>query len=161
MELAVFVRFHALPGRGDALALAIAEVVRRSREEPGCLTISGFHSIQDPDLYWIHSRWRDEAAFDLHAGLVHTVRFIATASALIDHPFQVSRSMAMSEGPRAGTDAAAFAAQHETDLVAFALERLEAVGATPSPSQVIEVVDNLKILQGHARATLAAAETDR
>ena len=31
-------------------------------------------STREPRLYYIHSRWRDEAAFDTHAGLAHTVR---------------------------------------------------------------------------------------
>jgi quinol monooxygenase YgiN len=31
-----------------------------------------FRSIRDPRLFYIHSRWVDEAAFDTHAGLPHT-----------------------------------------------------------------------------------------
>src|SRR3989442_13231275 len=49
-------------------------------------------STRDPRLFYIHSRWVDEAAFDHHAGLPHTVRFIERVQALIDHPLDVTRT---------------------------------------------------------------------
>src|SRR4029077_8800577 len=62
-----------------------------SREEPGCLSIHAFRSTRDPRLFYIHSRWTDEAAFESHAGMPHTVRFIERVTPLIDHPFDVNR----------------------------------------------------------------------
>jgi quinol monooxygenase YgiN len=41
---------------------------------------------------YIHSRWTDEAAFDIHAGLPHTARFLARVQPLIDHPLDVTRA---------------------------------------------------------------------
>jgi quinol monooxygenase YgiN len=92
MELFIFARFHALPGNAVALAKAIAEVIAPTRREPGCLSIDAFRSTQDTDLFWIHSRWADELSFDTHAGLEHTVAFLAAAALLIDHPLDVSRT---------------------------------------------------------------------
>ncbi len=40
--------------------------------------------------FYIHSRWRDMAAFERHAGLPHTVRFVASVEPLIDHPLTVT-----------------------------------------------------------------------
>lgn len=40
--------------------------------------------------FYVHSRWRDSAAFDLHASLPHTVRFVSAVETLIDHPLSVS-----------------------------------------------------------------------
>jgi quinol monooxygenase YgiN len=37
-------------------------------------------------------RYRDEAAFELHATLSHTVRFIERVRDLIDNPLEVDRS---------------------------------------------------------------------
>src|SRR5213076_3051244 len=91
-ELFVFARFHAHPGREDALAAALHEVVAATREETGNLAIAAFRSVRDPRLFYIHSRWVDEAAFDHHAGLPHTVRFIERVQALIDHPLDVTRA---------------------------------------------------------------------
>ena len=39
------------------------------REEAGCLGIHGFRSTHDPRLFYIHSRWSSEQAFDTHATL--------------------------------------------------------------------------------------------
>jgi quinol monooxygenase YgiN len=48
--------------------------------------------VRDPQLFYIHSRWKDEAAFEVHAGLPHTVRFLARVQPLIDHPLDVTRT---------------------------------------------------------------------
>jgi quinol monooxygenase YgiN len=94
-ELAVFARFHARPGQAGAVAAALAAVVPPTRAEAGCLAIHAFAARRDPDLFFIHSRWTDEAAFDAHAALAHTVRFLATVAPLIDHPLDVQRTRAL------------------------------------------------------------------
>jgi quinol monooxygenase YgiN len=95
MELVIFARFHARPGQEDVLVRALRDVVPPSRAEPGCLAISAYRSVRDPLLFWIHSRWVDEAAFDRHAELPHTTRFIAEAEKLIDHPLDITRATAL------------------------------------------------------------------
>lgn len=92
MELFIFARFHAKAGNESKLEGALRAVVPPTREEPGCKGISAFRSTRDPRLFYIHSRWLDEAAFDNHASLPHTVRFIATVEPLIDHPLDVNRA---------------------------------------------------------------------
>ena len=91
-ELFIFGRFHARAGEEAAVEQAIREVVGPTRAEPGCLGIHGFRSTREPRLFYIHSRWVDEAAFDRHAELPHTVRFIERVQALIDHPLDVTRA---------------------------------------------------------------------
>jgi quinol monooxygenase YgiN len=92
MELFIFARFHARPGNETAVAEAILEGIVPTREEPGCLSVHAFRSIRDPQLFFIHSRWKDEAAFEIHAGLPHTVRLLERVEPLIDHPLDVSRT---------------------------------------------------------------------
>jgi quinol monooxygenase YgiN len=92
MELFIFARFHARQGQDAAVAAALREVTGPTREEPGCLAIEAYRSTSDPLLFYIHSRWTDEAAFVLHATLPHTVRFIAQVQSLIDHPLDVTRA---------------------------------------------------------------------
>lgn len=94
-ELVIFARFHALEGKEAAIEAAIREVIPQTRAEPACLAISGHRSTRDPRLFFIHSRWIDEAAFEIHAGLPHTVRFVETVSKLIDHPFEAARTTAI------------------------------------------------------------------
>jgi quinol monooxygenase YgiN len=92
VELFIFARFRARPGHESALAGAMLDVLAPSREEPGCLSLHAFRSIRDPRLFYIHSRWTDEAAFERHAGLPHTVRFLERVEPLIDHPLDVTRT---------------------------------------------------------------------
>ncbi len=92
MELFIFARFHAKPGQDVAVAAALREVTAPTREEPGCLAIEAYRSTSDPHLFYIHSRWVDEAAFVLHATLPHTVRFVEKVRLLIDHPLDITRA---------------------------------------------------------------------
>jgi quinol monooxygenase YgiN len=90
VEVFVFARLHALPGRRQEVQQAMLEVQGPTREEPGCLSYGAFHSIGDPDEYYIHSCWKDAAAFERHAELPHTLRFLASVEALLDPPLKVS-----------------------------------------------------------------------
>ncbi len=92
MELFIFARFHAREGQEDALAALLREQVAGVPAEPGCLAINAYRSVRDPRLFWIHSRWTDEAAFEVHAKLARTERFVERAEQLIDHPFDVTRT---------------------------------------------------------------------
>ena len=91
-EMDFFARFHAHPGNEPAVADALLDVLAPSRAEPGCVSIHAFRSIHDPRLFYIHSRWKDEAAFEVHAGRSHTVRFIERVEPLIDHPLDTTRA---------------------------------------------------------------------
>jgi quinol monooxygenase YgiN len=92
MEIVIFGRFHARPGREEAVAAAIGEVIGPTRGEAGCLGIHAYRSLRDPRLFYINSRWLDEAAFELHAAEAHTIRFIARVTPLIDHELDVART---------------------------------------------------------------------
>ncbi len=93
MNLYIFARFHAQAGNERAVEAALHEVVPPTRSEAGCLSLHTFRSTRDPQLFYLHSRWVDEAAFDLHASLPHTVRFIETVQTLIDHELDLTRAM--------------------------------------------------------------------
>ena len=92
MELYIFARFHARPGNEQALEQAVTDVVGPSSAEPGCLGIHAFRSTRDAALCYIQSRWRDEAAFEHHSHLAHTVRFLERVQPLIDHPLDITRA---------------------------------------------------------------------
>ena len=93
MTLYIFARFYARKNQEDAVRKALTEVVPPSSREPGCIEIHAFCSTRDPRLFYIHSRWKDEAAFDLHATLPHTAKFIQTVEPIIDHPLEVTRAI--------------------------------------------------------------------
>jgi quinol monooxygenase YgiN len=91
MEIFIFVRFHAQREQAAAFEGALNEVVAASRREDGCLNIHAFRAMNDPQVFYIHSRWKDEAAFDAHAKLPHTLRFIERAESLLDHEIRAQR----------------------------------------------------------------------
>jgi len=92
MELSVFVRFHARDGEEDAVAALMRDQLGPVRAEPGCLVIQAYRSTRDPRLFYFHSCWVDEAAFDIHAELPHTLLFLERVQPLIDHPLDVVRT---------------------------------------------------------------------
>lgn len=95
MELVIFARFHAHEGREKDVAAALSEQIPKARREPGCIAIGAYASTRDPRLFFIHSRWTDEVAFNVHAELANTVQFVQRMESLIDHPFDVTRAHAI------------------------------------------------------------------
>ena len=94
-QLFIFARFRAKPGAENAVEAALSEIVAPTRAEPGCVGINTFRSTRDPQLFYLHSTWVDEAAFDLHAGLPHTVKFLDAVQPLIEHELDVTRTRLM------------------------------------------------------------------
>ena len=91
MELNTIVRFLAKAGREDEVAEVMREASEAVRAEPGCVYIAYFRSTRDLRLFFIHSRWKDEAAFEVHAELPHTLRFLERIEPLLDHEVKVDR----------------------------------------------------------------------
>ena len=89
MPVHVFAVFHARAGAGPELEAAIREVGGPSRAEPDCLHWQAFRSVRVADEYHMHSTWTDRAAFEHHASLPHTRRFLAAVAASTDHPLNV------------------------------------------------------------------------
>src|SRR3974377_1156919 len=92
MEQYVFVRLLARAGEEGAVEEALREVLGPSRQEPGCLSFHLFRSMREPRLFFIHSRWVDAAAFQKHAELAHTKRFLERVDVLLEQPREVART---------------------------------------------------------------------
>ena len=70
----------------------LLRVIEPTRAEVGCLASHAFESLREPLVFAIHSEWVDEAAFELHARLPHTVRFLRAAEELLTHPVKGLRT---------------------------------------------------------------------
>ena len=92
MELFIFARFHARTGQETRVETVLRKVIAPTRQEPGCVNIHAFRSIRDERLFYIHSRWVDEAAFDNHVSQPHTVKFAEEVQPLIDHALETTRA---------------------------------------------------------------------
>jgi quinol monooxygenase YgiN len=92
MELTIFARFHAHEGKEQAVASELRDAVTRVRTEPGCLGIEVYRSVRNSRLFWLHSRWVNEAAFEKHVERPETNQFVERVQRLIDHRFDVTRT---------------------------------------------------------------------
>lgn len=85
MSFHFIVQFEPLPGKEAAFRQELPRVNQPSRAEIGCLSIHVFESLREPIVFAIHSEWVDEAAFEFHATLPHTKRFLEAAETLLTH----------------------------------------------------------------------------
>ena len=88
MSVNFFVRFEPLPGKEMEFRKELLQVVEPARAESRCLGIQALESLREPLVFAIHSEWVDDAAFDSHSLLPHTVRFLGAAERLLTHPVQ-------------------------------------------------------------------------
>src|SRR5579863_975845 len=88
LSMHFMVRFEPQPGKQDAFREELLRVNEPSRAEAGCISILVFESVREPFVFAVYSEWVDEAAFELHAQLPHTVRFLRAAEQLLTHPVQ-------------------------------------------------------------------------
>lgn len=95
MSLHFIVQFEPKPGCEARLREALERVADRSRAEPGCRGFQTFESHREPLVFAIHSEWVDEAAFDRHASLPHTIQFLTTARELLTHDVRGMRLRAL------------------------------------------------------------------
>jgi quinol monooxygenase YgiN len=102
MSVHFIVRFEPQQGKEAVFREELLRVLGPSRAETGCLAIHVFESLREPFSFAIHSEWVDEAAFELHAQLPHTIRFLGAAEKLLSHPVQGLRSREIAGGAGAG-----------------------------------------------------------
>lgn len=91
MEFGIIGEFRARPGQESGVEAAIRKVVPPTAREAPCLFIAAWRSNRDPALFFIHSRWADEAGFDAHAALPHTSEFLSAVEPLLTHHVSVAR----------------------------------------------------------------------
>ncbi len=72
-----------LPAEKLALARPVmAEMLRASRAEAGCIDYSYAEDVLEPGLIHISELWRDQAALDRHFGSAHIAQWRAAWPAL-------------------------------------------------------------------------------
>ncbi len=76
---------------------ALREVLGPTRKEAGCVGIEAYRQVRGGKVFIIHSEWKDEAAFEYHASLPHTVRFIERVKGLVEKEFEMTRTEKIAE----------------------------------------------------------------
>jgi quinol monooxygenase YgiN len=90
-----------LPGKAAEFREELLRVVELTRQEKGCVSIYAYESVREPTAFGIYSEWVDEAAFNLHTRMPHTVRFISAAEQLLGWLIEGLRSHLIGGGPGA------------------------------------------------------------
>ncbi|HEX6896540.1 MAG TPA: putative quinol monooxygenase [Bryobacteraceae bacterium] len=98
MSLHFVVRFEPRPGKAEEFRQALLAVIDPSRAESGCIDLQVFESVREPVHFAIHSEWVDETAFELHARMPHTMRFLEAAKELLPHPVEGFRGRPLAGG---------------------------------------------------------------
>ncbi len=92
MELYIFGRFEVRAGEESAFEEALREVVVATRAEAGCWEVHGYRGARKAGVYYLHSRWRNVEAFEVHAELPHTRKFLGRVEGLLGRPREVVRT---------------------------------------------------------------------
>ena len=98
MSMHFIVRFEPRDDAAREFREALLAVVGPTRAEAGCVRIQVFESVGEPSRFAIHSEWVDEAAFERHARLPHTIQFLAAATDLLTHPVDGLRAKEITGG---------------------------------------------------------------
>ncbi len=104
MSVHFLVQFEPKPGREREFRDELLEVVEPSRAEAGCVALHVFESLRDPLRFAIHSEWVNEAAFEYHAQLPHTLRFLRAAEELLTQDVRGLRTRQIGGGAGTGTN---------------------------------------------------------
>jgi quinol monooxygenase YgiN len=92
LSLHVFVRFDSRPGRAEQLSKELRALLEPTRAEPGCLDIHLYEEKSTSGAFFIHSSWKDDAAFDAHPQFPHMKRFLGVVGDLVTNPVKAVRT---------------------------------------------------------------------
>ena len=86
-------RFRAREGEQRHVEQLVRSILEPVRTEPACVGIEAARDRDDPNCFYITSRWTDESGHVAHRDLAHTQRFLAAVAPLLDVPMSSVRSV--------------------------------------------------------------------
>ena len=92
MAYVLAVTWVARPGEEERVAGVLRKMMPPTQAEPGCIRIHLYEALRNPLVFYIHSEWVDEAAFDAHPRLPHMTRFLGLVGGLEAHPVKGLRT---------------------------------------------------------------------
>ena len=87
------------PARREAAIAAATEVMRETRQEPGCISYTFSADLGDPGLFLLFEEWQDQAALDRHFKTPHMARFQQAIAGLGVKGMKIQRYVVESVGP--------------------------------------------------------------
>ena len=70
IRLVVSVKVQA--GKGDEYAASFLPRTLETQKEPGCLQYELFRSLENPESFTLLEKWTDEAALEVHMGVLRS-----------------------------------------------------------------------------------------
>jgi (4S)-4-hydroxy-5-phosphonooxypentane-2,3-dione isomerase len=70
-EVAVIVRYQAITGLGDKVAVLLGRHAAATRAEPGCRQFVALRGADDPDSFILYEHYDSHAAFEAHLASPH------------------------------------------------------------------------------------------
>lgn len=87
----VVARLVPRPGKAEALATTLLEMLDEVRAEPGCLLYDAHESRDAPGVIVMVESWADQAALDAHGRALALTRLAARLDALLAEPPTIER----------------------------------------------------------------------
>ncbi len=83
MAYVVCATWKARPGTEDRVRQILAEMVRFTRQEPGCRLYQAHRSVEDPTVFFLYEQYADERAFQSHTSSPYFQRLVLGEAASI------------------------------------------------------------------------------
>ena len=74
-EVICVATFTAKTGKSDALCKAMSDLVEPTRREAGCLSYTLNQSLNNPNIFTMLERFKNQDAFDLHSKESYLLNF--------------------------------------------------------------------------------------
>lgn len=88
-KVAKIVLLRAKPGLAGELEAVLRRLLAASRQEEAAAGSELHRSPNEPDLFMVYERWRDDEGFAAHMQQPHTAEFLAGAGDLLAEPAEV------------------------------------------------------------------------
>lgn len=85
-DLLVIASAKAKPGKETELEQALLEVAGPTRAQPGCVSFSIYHSLEDPTILIGLERWASNEAHEQHLQGAHVQTFLSNIAEILSEP---------------------------------------------------------------------------
>jgi quinol monooxygenase YgiN len=88
-KLTVVARFHAQPGKEDALRQVLLTLIEPTRREEGCLQYDLHEENGKPGHFIFYENWASKEVLDRHAASPHFTAILPRVSDLCSQPAEI------------------------------------------------------------------------
>ena len=98
-ELVISVSLRIDPAKRDEAVAAAVEVMRATRQEPGCIAYTFSTDLEDPSRILVFERWASQEALDGHFRAPHMAAFQQKIGGFGVHDMKIEKFEIAKSGP--------------------------------------------------------------